>query len=73
MIAPLWQNQSFPEITKMVLAGDWNAFNKDDTALPWNLTRITAPDPQGTPDGFDWFINSMHIATAGWDTAPGVH
>ena len=73
MIAPLWQNQSFPEITKMVLAGDWNAFNKDDTALPWNLTRITAPDPQGTPDGFDWFINTIHVAAAGGDTTPGVH
>ena len=58
---------------KSVLAGDWNGFNKDDPSFPWNLTRIIAPGPQGTPDGFDWFVNTIHVATTGGDTTPGEH
>src|SRR5262249_47595375 len=72
MIAPLWLTQDVG-ISKMVLAGDWNGFNKDATTPPWSLTRITAPGPQGTPDAFDWFINTIHVAAAGGDTTPGVH
>ncbi len=72
MIEPLWQQQNTP-LSSMVLAGDWNAFNKDDPSLPWSLTRITAPGPQGTPDGFDWFVNTIHVAATGGDTTPGVH
>jgi arylsulfatase A-like enzyme len=72
MIAPLWLTVSTP-LSRMVLAGDWNAFNKDDTSSPWSLTRITAPGAQGSPDGFDWFTNTVHAATTGGDTSPGLH
>src|SRR6266567_1458808 len=74
MIEPLWEEQSsFLELYSMVLAGDWNAFNINDRAPPWSLTRITAPGQQGTPDGFDWFVDTIHVAAAGGDTTPGVH
>jgi len=72
MIEPLWVDAQailFP----MVLAGDWNGFNKDDTSPPWSLTRITAPGAQGTPDGYDWFTNTIHVAATGGDTTPGLH
>ena len=71
MIAPLWQLHG--ELTKVVLAGDWNNFNKDDPSPPWCLTRITAPGAQGTPDGIDWFTNTIHVAATGGDTTPGLH
>jgi arylsulfatase A-like enzyme len=72
LIPPLWQNATdFPN--SLVLAGDWNAFNKDESTRPWKLTRITAPGIQGTPDGYSWFINTVHVAAAGGDTTPGVH
>ena len=71
MIAPLWQLHG--ELTKVVLAGDWNNFNKDDPSPPWSLTRITAPGAQGTPDGIDWFTNTIHVAATGGDTTPGLH
>ena len=74
MIEPLWEEQSsFLELYSMVLAGDWNAFNINDSTRPWSLTRITAPGQQGTPDGFDWFVDTIHVAAAGGDTTPGVH
>ena len=74
MIEPLWQGLAqISPFAKLVLAGDWNAFNKDDTSPPWSLTKIIAPGAQGTPDGFDWFIDTIHVATTGGDTAPGVH
>jgi len=57
----------------LVLTGDWNAFNKDDLNPPWNLTKISAPDLQGTPDAFDWLTNTIHVATSGGDTTPGEH
>ena len=57
----------------LVLAGDWNGFNKDDGNPPWNLTKISAPDLQGTPDAFDWLTNTIHVATSGGDTTPGEH
>ena len=57
----------------LVLAGDWNGFNKDDPNPPWSLTKITAPDLQGTPDAFNWFTNTIHVATTGGDTTPGDH
>ena len=49
------------------------AFNKDDLNPPWNLTEISAPDLQGTPDAFNWFTNTIHVATKGGDTTPGAH
>jgi arylsulfatase A-like enzyme len=57
----------------LVLAGDWNGFNKDDLTPPWNLTEISAPDLQGTPDAFNWLTNTIHVATSGGDTTPGEH
>ena len=57
----------------LVLAGDWNGFNKGDLNPPWNLTEISAPDLQGTPDAFNWFTNTIHVAASGGDTSPGEH
>ena len=42
-------------------------------AFPWRLTRITAPGVEGTPDAFNWFKNTIHVATTGGDTTPGLH
>jgi hypothetical protein len=71
MIAPLWQLQG--SLSRLVLAGDWNGFNKDDPSPPWNLTVTTAPGAQGTPDGIDWFTNTIHVAGTGGDITPGLH
>jgi hypothetical protein len=71
LIAPMWQQPSPP--ISMVLAGDWNGFNISDSRSPWKLTKITAPGVQGTPNAFDWFINTIHVASTGGDTTPGVH
>jgi hypothetical protein len=73
LIAPLWQMPNNFRSNPIVLAGDWNAFNKDDSSSPWALTRITGPGVQGTPDGYDWFINTIHVAAIGGDTTPGTH
>ena len=74
LIAPLWAPQNvISPLSRMVLAGDWNTFNILDSRLPWNLARITAPGLNGTPDGFDWFTNTIHVASVGGDTAPGIH
>ncbi len=72
-IPDLWQNDSDTLLLPMVLAGDWNGFNKGDLNPPWNLTRITAPDAEGTPDAYNWFKNTIHVATTGGDTTPGAH
>ena len=63
MIAPLWQQQD-SGLTRMVLAGDWNGYNKDDSSAPWSLTRVTAPGAPRTP---------IRVAAAGGDTTPGLH
>ena len=75
MIEPLWPSADpyHPPLASMVLAGDWNAFNINDASPPWSLTKIIAPGAQGTPDGFDWFVNTIHVAATGGDTTPGVH
>ena len=72
-VPPLWQINSDPKLIPLVLAGDWNGFNINDSNPPWNLTRVTAPDLQGTPDAFNWFTNTIHVATTGGDTTPGEH
>jgi arylsulfatase A-like enzyme len=72
-VPPLWQKNSDDEFVPLVLAGDWNGFNKDDSNPPWSLSEVTAPDLQGTPDGFNWFANTIHVAVAGGDTTPGTH
>ncbi len=40
---------------------------------PWTFTRIRAPDPVGTPDGYNWLTTTIHVATSGGDTTPGTH
>jgi len=72
-IPPVWQDNTDAGILPLVLAGDWNGFNKDDSNSPWRLTAITAPDLQGTPDAYNWFTNTIHVAATGGDTTPGVH
>ena len=73
LIPPVWQfNTNFPK--SLILAGDWNTFQiGGSTPAPWQLTRITAPGVDGTPDGFNWFTNTIHVAATGGDTTPGVH
>lgn len=69
-VYPLWQeNDYFPD--ELVLAGDWNGFNKNDSNPPWAMTRISAPGVEGTPDSYSWFINAVHVAATGGDTTPG--
>ena len=72
-IPPLWLDNTDANILPLVLAGDWNGYNKGDTRFPWRLTRITAPGVEGTPDAFNWFKNTIHVATTGGDTTPGLH
>jgi arylsulfatase A-like enzyme len=73
LIAPLWQLDKDWQLVPVVLAGDWNNFNKDDHAAPWKLTKISAPAVGGTPDGYTWFVNTIHVASQGGDTTPGTH
>jgi arylsulfatase A-like enzyme len=71
-LPPRWQmNSSFP--TSLVIAGDWDGYNKNDSSPPWALTRISAPGIPATPDGYNWYTNVIHVATTGGDTLPGVH
>ena len=71
-IPPLWTQTDFSSLP-LVLAGDWNAFNKDDLTPPWVLLRTSAPGEEGTPDGFNWFTTTIHVAATGGDTTPGSH
>ncbi len=72
-IPPLWVDNTDVNIMPLVLAGDWNAYNKNDAATPWRLTRITAPDVEGTPDGFNYFATTIRVAATGGNTTPGSH
>ncbi len=72
-IPPIWRDNHDSSIMPLVLAGDWNGFNKADSNLPWRLTRVTAPDLQGTPDAYNWFTNTIHVAATGGNTTPGTH
>src|SRR5262249_36614614 len=69
----LWQRNLDGLLLPLVLAGDWNGFNIADDGPPWTFTRITAPDPVGTPDGYNWLTTTIHVATSGGDTTPGTH
>ena len=69
----IWRNDDDQTYLPLVLDGDWNGFNKSDTNPPWNLTEITAPDEQGTPDAFPWLTNTIHATSSGGDTTPGQH
>ena len=70
---PIWQKNTDSVLLPLVLAGDWNGFNKDDSNPPWRMTSVTAPDLQGTPDAYNWFTTTIHAATTGGDTTPGTH
>ena len=71
-IPPSWLATDFNTFP-LVLAGDWNDFNKNAATPPWVLTRTSAPGIRPTPDGFNWFTSTIHVATSGGDTTPGVH
>jgi hypothetical protein len=74
LISPLWWiPQGDFQFTILVLAGDWNGFDKRDSTEPWRLTWISAPAVDGTPDAFQWFKNTVHVAATGGDTTPGIH
>ena len=74
LISPLWL-QEIPDyvINPLVLAGDWNGFQIDDPTPPWQLTWISAPAVDGTPDSVQWYKNTIHVAATGGDTTPGTH
>lgn len=72
-ISPIWQKNHDFKFTPLVLAGDWNNFNKSDSSAPWKLAKVSAPSLQGTPDAFNWFTNTIHVAASGGDTTPGKH
>jgi hypothetical protein len=72
-VPTLWQTDSDEGLLPLVLAGDWNGFNIEDDVSPWRFTEITAPDPVGTPDAYNWLTTTIHVATNGGDTTPGTH
>ena len=72
-VPTLWQENNDQQLLPLVLAGDWNGFNIGDDVPPWRFTRITAPDPVGTPDAYNWLTTTIHVATNGGDTTPGAH
>ena len=74
LISPLWLKED-PDyvINPLVLAGDWNGFNISDSTPPWQLTWISAPAVDGTPDSVQWYKNTIHVAATGGDTTPGMH
>ena len=76
LIAPQWQFNSgflFGYTTNLLLAGDWDNFNLDDNKAPWFLTHVTAPGSNGTPDGFNWWINTIKVKGSNGNTTPGQH
>src|SRR4029079_19336362 len=74
LISPLWwQLDPAFDIRPLVLAGDWNGFNIDDSPPPWQLTWISAPAVEGTPDSVEWYENTIHVAATGGDRTPGPH
>jgi len=74
LISPLWwQLDPDFDIRPLVLAGDWNGFNINDPTPPWQLTWISAPALNGTPDSVEWYENTVHVAATGGDTTPGMH
>ena len=72
-VPALWQRHLDASLLPLVLAGDWNGFDKQDHGPPWTFTLITAPDPVGTPDAYNWLTTTIHVATSGGDTTPGTH
>jgi arylsulfatase A-like enzyme len=72
-VPALWQKDSDNRLSPLVLAGDWNGFDIGDDNPPWRFTRITAPDPVGTPDAYNWLTTTIYVARNGGDTTPGTH
>jgi arylsulfatase A-like enzyme len=73
-ISAIWRGET-ARLQPLVLAGDWNGFNISDSHLPWLLTRISSPAVwgTGTPDAYNWFTNTIHVAATGGDTTPVLH
>ncbi len=72
-VPAIWQESLDGDLSPLVVAGDWDGFNIGDDRPPWRFTEITAPDPVGTPDAYNWFTNTIHAAANGGDTTPGTH
>src|SRR5437868_2565770 len=72
LIAPAWAPPNVWQPSPIVLVGDWNGYNKY-AAAPWVLTRIRPVDGNPTPDGYTWFLTTIHAAITGGDTTPGLH
>ena len=72
-VPALWQKDSDNHLLPLVLAGDWNGYNINDTSSPWSFSEIYCPDPVGTPDAYNWLTSTIHVSSAGGDTTPGVH
>jgi len=72
-VPTLWQKDSDNQMLPLVMAGDWNGYNINDTHYPWAFSEITAPDTTGTPDAYNWFTSTIHVSTDGGDTTPGTH
>jgi hypothetical protein len=68
-----WTYNTSAFVTPLVIAGDWNAYNKGDNNSPWRLNKVTAPGVNGTPDSQNWFTNTIHVAQTGGNTTPGTH
>jgi len=76
LIYPLWimSSDGYAAVAgSMSLPGDWNSFNKDDPTAPWKFTPFAASASTATPDAFDWLTNTIHVASVGGDTTPGLH
>ncbi len=74
LVSPLWWQGDAPYIIRpLVLAGDWNGFKINDSNPPWQMTWISAPAVEGTPDSTQWYTNTIHVAATGGDTTPGMH
>jgi len=72
LIAPLWAPPNVWQPFPLVLVGDWNGYNKN-AAAPWALTTVRPVDGRPTPDGYTWFLTTIHAAATGGDTTPGLH
>ncbi len=72
LIAPLWTAPNVWQPFPLLLVGDWNGYNKN-AAAPWALAMIRPVDGKPTPDGYTWFLTTIHVATTGGDTGPGLH
>ena len=73
MIAPLWQTAGTAN-SRWFWQGTGMAFNKDDPSSPVEPDKNhRAWACRVRPDGFDWFINTIHVAATGGDTTPGLH